>query len=222
MNTTNYAIDLALTPTTFDLWHVCLLGIVALLALLLIMVLFFWAFSLSRSRKQMAAPVTPEVIVKEIPVERIIEIEKIVEVEKIIEAPAPKPVILKEASSDAALQLLGLFQKEARFIDFIQEELTAYSDADVGVAARVVHEGCHKVMKSHFKLSPIRPETEGTKLTLQKSFDATKVRLTGNVVGNAPFSGELIHRGWQVSETNLPKLTESYNVNILTAAEVEL
>ena len=142
--------------------------------------------------------------------------------EKIVEAPTPEPVVLKEVSSDAALQLLGLFQKEARFIDFINEELAAYSDADVGVAARVVHEGCNKVMESHFKLSPIRAETEGTKLTLQKGFDATKVRLTGNVVGNAPFSGELIHRGWQVSKANLPKLTESYNVNVLAAAEVEL
>ncbi len=222
MNNTNYAIDLALKPTTFDLWHVCLLGIVALLALLLIMVLFFWAFSLSRSGKQMAVSVTPEVIVKEIPVDRIVEVEKVVEVEKIIEAPTPEPVVLKETTSDAALQLLGLFQKEARFIDFIKEELTAYSDADVGIAARVVHEGCNKVMNEHFNLSHVRKEEEGEKLTLQQGFDAAKVRLTGNVVGDAPFSGELIHRGWQVSEARLPKLTIGYNVNILAAAEVEL
>src|SRR3954464_2306374 len=56
--------------------------------------------------------------------------------------PAPAPVILREATPDAALQLLSLFQREARLIDFTQENLSAYSDADIGAAARVVHEGC--------------------------------------------------------------------------------
>jgi hypothetical protein len=228
MDYTNYAIDLTLKPTTFDLWHVCLLGIVGLLALLLIMVLFLWIFSLSRPQKQITMPVTPEVIVKEIAVEKIIEVEKIVETEKIVEvekliqAPIPEPVILKEATSDAALQLLGLFQKEARFIDFLKEELIAYTDADVGVAARVVHEGCNKIINEYFSIGAIRAEEEGSRVTLPKNFDASSVRLTGNVVGKAPFSGELVHRGWQITETRLPKLTKGYKVNIIAAAEVEL
>jgi len=115
----------------------------------------------------------------------------------------PEPVILKEATPDAALQLLGLLQKEARFIDFIKEDIAAYSDADIGVAARVVHEGCNKAINEHFTLAPIRSEQEGGKITLQQGFDASSVRLTGNIVGSAPFTGTLIHKGWQVTNIRL-------------------
>jgi hypothetical protein len=61
---------------------------------------------------------------------------------------------LRVATPDAALQLLSLFQREARLIDFTQENLSAYSDADIGAAARVVHEGCAKVLKEHFTIQP--------------------------------------------------------------------
>jgi hypothetical protein len=120
------------------------------------------------------------------------------------------------------LQLLGLLQKEARFIDFIKEDITAYSDADIGVAARVVHEGCNKALNEHFTLAPIRSEQEGGKITLQQGFDASTVRLTGNIVGSAPFAGTLIHKGWQVTGIRLPKLTQGHNAKIVAAAEVEL
>ncbi|MEQ1621167.1 MAG: DUF2760 domain-containing protein [Methylococcales bacterium] len=217
MNT--YAIDLTLKPTTFDLWHVCLAGTVALLALLLIGVLLTLLISVSRCKKKPAdQPVqvlpTPEPIVK--------VVEKIVEVEKIVQAPAPEPIVLKEATPDAALQLLGLLQKEARFIDFIKEDITSYSDADIGVAARVVHEGCKKTINEHFTLATVRNEAEGNKVTLPEGFDAGSVRLTGNIVGSAPFTGTLIHKGWQVTDIRLPKLTQTYNAKIIAAAEVEL
>jgi len=217
-----YAIDLSLKPTTFDLWHVCLAGTVVLLALILIVLLLTMLVSLARCKKkpgvqpvQQAAPTpAPEPVVK--------IVEKSVEVEKLVYAPAPEPVILKESTPDAALQLLGLLQKEARFIDFIKENITAYSDADIGIAARVVHEGCNKAINEHFTLAPVRSEQEGEKITLPQGFDAAAVRLTGNIVGSAPFTGTLIHKGWQVTTIRLPKLTQGHNAAILAAAEVEL
>jgi hypothetical protein len=161
----------------------------------------------------MPAPV-PEPIVK--------VVEKIVEVEKLVPAPAPEPVILKEATPDAALQLLGLLQSQARFIDFIKEDLAGFSDADIGVAARVVHEGCNKAINEHFTLAPVRTEQEGGKISLPKGFDAASVRLTGNIVGEPPFTGTLVHKGWQVTGIRLPKLTQSHNASIIAPAEVEL
>jgi len=213
---TQYAIDLTLRPTTFDLWHVSLAGAVLLLALMLIIVLLTLVIGLSRGRKKaaaMSAPV-PEPIVK--------VVEKIVEVEKLVPAPAPEPVILKEATPDAALQLLGLLQSQARFIDFIKEDLAGFSDADIGVAARVVHEGCNKAINEHFTLAPVRTEQEGGKISLPKGFDAASVRLTGNIVGEPPFTGTLVHKGWQVTGIRLPKLTQSHNASIIAPAEVEL
>ena len=195
----DYTIDLSLQPTTFDLWHVCLAATIGLLFLLILSL----ALRMRKSKNTMVtAPVS-------------------VEPEK-SSAPAPETVVLKEASPDAALQLLGLLQKEARFIDFINEDITAYSDQDIGIAARVVHEGCIKAINSHFTLSPVRTEQEGDKISLQPGFDAALVRLTGNVVGSAPFTGTLIHKGWQVTAVHLPKLTSEHHAAIIAPAEVEL
>jgi len=140
-------------------------------------------------------------------------------------APPEPPVAvpeLREAPHEAALQLLGLLQRDARFIDFIEEDVKAYSDADIGAAARVVHEGCRKVLREHFSIQPLRTENEGSRITLPEGFDAAAVRVTGNVVGKAPFTGSLSHRGWRVSETRLPKLAPGHDASIVAQAEVEL
>ena len=149
-------------------------------------------------------------------------------------APAPAPVapppppppppapVLQLASETAALQLLGLLQREARFIDFVEEDVAGYSDADIGAAGRVVHEGCRKVLREHFKIAPVRSETEGSRVTLPSGFDAGAVRLTGNVVGQAPFTGTLGHRGWRVTGSELPKLAPGHDATVLAQAEEEL
>ncbi|CDG82474.1 DUF2760 domain-containing protein [Janthinobacterium agaricidamnosum] len=137
-----------------------------------------------------------------------------------VPTPAPKP--LKEASPDAALQLLALLQREARLIDFTQENLANHADADIGAAARVVHEGCAKVLRDYFTIDTVRTEAEGSRIVLEEGFDASAVRLTGNVVGSAPFRGSLSHRGWRASSVRLPKLTETHDAAVLAPAEVEL
>ncbi|GGB84018.1 DUF2760 domain-containing protein [Pseudoduganella buxea] len=144
-------------------------------------------------------------------------------------APAPAPVVtppppppLREATPDAALQLLALLQREARLIDFTQENLAGYADADIGAAARVVHEGCSKVLREHFTIEAVRSEAEGSRITLDEGFDAASVRLTGNVVGKPPFKGALSHRGWRATSVRLPKLAEAHDAKILAPAEVEL
>lgn len=145
-----------------------------------------------------------------------------------VSAPAAAPVAPvapatpKEADTTAALQLLSLLQREARLVDFVQEDIAAYSDAEIGAAARVVHEGCRKVLREHVTLAPVRAESEGSRLTLAAGFDAAAVRLTGNVVGQAPFTGTLAHRGWRATEVRLPQLAEGHDARIVAQAEVEL
>ena len=142
-------------------------------------------------------------------------------------APAPAPVKaptpeLREASPQAALQLLGLLQRDARFIDFVEEDIAGYADADIGAAARLVHEGCARVLREHFTIEPVRGELEGTRITLPEGFDAASVRLTGNVVGKAPFNGTLSHRGWRARDVRLPQLADKHDASIIAPAEVEL
>lgn len=141
----------------------------------------------------------------------------------VIETP-PAPVVspLKEATPDAALLLLSILQRDARLIDFAQENLANYSDAEIGAAARVVHEGCRKVLDEHFTIAPVRQENEGSMVSLPEGFDASAIRLTGNVVGTAPFRGSLTHRGWRVTDVRLPKLAKDHDTSVLAPAEVEL
>lgn len=142
------------------------------------------------------------------------------------DAPAAAPVapasLPKEPSADAALQLLALLQREARLIDFTQEDLSGYTDAEIGGPARMVQQGCAKVLREHFTLAPVCMEAEGSRITLNEGFDARAIQLTGNVVGQAPFQGALSHRGWRATETRLPRLTDNHDASVLAQAEVEL
>jgi hypothetical protein len=135
-------------------------------------------------------------------------------------APAPAP--LRQASPDAALQLLAMLQRDARLIDFIEEDLTGHADADIGAAARVVHEGCRKVLREHFSFKPILTQAEGSRISIDAGFDAAAIRLTGNVVGSAPFKGSISHRGWRAAEIRLPQLASGHDATVLAQAEVEL
>ncbi len=133
--------------------------------------------------------------------------------------PAPK---LREAPTDSALLMLGLLQREGRLIDFLQEDVTAYSDADIGAAARVVHDSVKKALDAHVTLERVHRESEGARVTVPKGFSASEVRLVGNVVGEAPFTGTLTHAGWRVKSIELPKLAEGHDLRVLAPAEVEL
>ena len=141
-----------------------------------------------------------------------------------VATPAP-PVAtptIKEASPESALQLLGLLQRGARFVDFVEEDIAGYSDADIGAAARLVHDGCRATLREHFTIRPVREEAEGSRVTLADGFDATAIRLTGNVVGKPPFNGNISHRGWRVEEVRLPMLTKTHDATVIAQAEVEL
>jgi len=136
--------------------------------------------------------------------------------------PAPTAPAPQAMTPDSALQLLSLLQQEGRLIDFLQEDVKGYSDAEIGSAVRVVHEGCNKVLERYLSLEPISEHTEGASITLESGFDASAWRLSGQVVGEPPFTGSLAHRGWRVSHIELPRVSRGHDVRILAPAEVEL
>lgn len=193
-------LDFSYAPTSIDSVHL------GLITLTLVMIVFFL---ITRNDKP---------IIQDIPLDN----PKDKDNDKNKKKPQPKPATLKEASPDAALQLLALLQQDARFIDFVKEDLSGHSDSDIGAVARVVHEGCQKTFGQCFELAPIRSEEEETQITLPEGFNASEVRLTGNVVGQAPFSGVLAHKGWRVTKANLPKTAEGHDATVVAPAEVEL
>lgn len=126
----------------------------------------------------------------------------------------------RDGDGGQALHLLSLLQREGRLIDFCEEDLAGFSDAQIGAAARAVHEGCRKALRGALSLAPVRPESEGAQVTLPAGFDPRAIRLTGNVVGDPPFSGVLRHHGWKASALRLPAVPG--DPTLLAAAEVEL
>lgn len=122
----------------------------------------------------------------------------------------------------SALQLLALLQREGRLVDFLEQDIASFSDADIGAAARMVHEGCRRALHSHAKLVPVRSEDEGTKVTLEAGYNPAEVKLIGNVSGSAPYRGVLRHRGWRADELSLPTPIAGHDASIIAPAEVEL
>ena len=138
-----------------------------------------------------------------------------------IAAPAPAAPDVATAQ-EGALHLLAILQREARLLDFCEEELTGFSDAAIGAAARLVHSGCRKALREHLDLAPVRSEAEGAAVTLLAGFDARANRLTGNIVGSPPLTGTLTHHGWRAAKVKLPEPVRGEASRLLAPAEVEL
>ena len=140
-------------------------------------------------------------------------------------APAPAPATTTKPeppSPTPALQLLALLQREGRLVDFLEQDIEAFSDADIGSAVRVVHAGCRKALRSHVKISPVRAEEEGVSITLPEGYLPHEVKLSGDVKGSAPYKGTLRHRGWRAADLVLPTPVAGHDPTILAPAEVEL
>jgi hypothetical protein len=136
-------------------------------------------------------------------------------------APAAPPKSRSE-DADGALILLSLLQAEGRFVDFVQQDIAAFGDAEVGAVARLVHAGCRKVLGMHLRIEAIRAEPEGQRVGLDPGYDASRVKLTGNVGGSGRLVGVLRHRGWHATEVTLPTQVDRAGARVLCPAEVEL
>lgn len=137
--------------------------------------------------------------------------------------PVAKPVERSPAEEHASgLAVLAMLQREGRLIDFLKEDVAAFSDAEIGAAARVVHAGSRKVLSQYFTLAPIMTEAEGAAVTIKPGFDAQQICLTGNIAGQPPFRGELKHHGWIATEVRLPAVSASMDARVVAPAEVQL
>jgi hypothetical protein len=135
-------------------------------------------------------------------------------------APPPAPAANQAEGEIAAF--LALLQEKGRLVDFLMEDVMAYDDAQVGAAARVVHQGCKEVLKEHFRITPVSVGEEGSKVTVPAGYAADEYRLIGKISGDPPFSGKLIHKGWKTDYVRLPRLAKSSGIPAIAPAEVEL
>jgi hypothetical protein len=145
-------------------------------------------------------------------------------------AEASQPVAVKTPASptpasqaDAEiLSFLAMLQARGRLVDFLMDDINAHGDAQVGAAARVVHAGCKTVLQEHFRICPVREESEGSTVQVAPGYAADEYRLLGRISGPAPFSGVLVHHGWKTDAVNLPRILRSSTDRLPTIAPAEV
>lgn len=138
--------------------------------------------------------------------------------------PAKQPEV---KTSDGALQLLGILQRDARLLDFFMEDIAPYTDDQVGGAVRNVHAECQQTLKKYFKLAPVIDGVEGTFTKPEAAGalarEAAAVKFIGNLPAQGkPTGGMLRHKGWRVDSNQLPAVAPKQNLNILAPAELEV
>jgi hypothetical protein len=134
--------------------------------------------------------------------------------------PAAAPVAAANPS-DGALQILAILQRDSRLIDFLMEDLAAYSDEQVGGAVRSLHDQCREALSRYVQLAPVIDGVEGT-FTRLASIDPASVKLLGNVPPQPPPGGVLRHKGWRCVKVELPPLQGKQNAQVIAPAEVEI
>ena len=121
------------------------------------------------------------------------------------------------------ISFLAALQEKGRLVDFLMDDVTGYDDAQVGAAARVVHEGCKAALGEVFTISPVTESPEGATISVPETHRADEYRLTGKLAGAAPFNGTVVHRGWRTTATKLPKIVvPDGELPCIAPAEVEV
>ncbi len=133
-------------------------------------------------------------------------------------SPSTEPVSFQAPEGSSALQLIALLQRDGRLLDFIHDDVTAYDDAQVGAAARVVHAGLKKALLEHFSFAPIDERSEGTHITIPSDADPRAYSRVGAAQASA---GILVHKGWRVTAQKLPQTTPGYDFSLIAPAEVD-
>ena len=136
----------------------------------------------------------------------------------------PAPTVKPEPevrTSDGALQMLSILQRDARLIDFLMEDISGYSDDQVGAAVRSLHEQSRSALGRYVTLSPIIDGVEGTRTRIENT-EPQAIKLIGNVPASGKASqGILRHKGWRVDKVDLPK-PQAKEVKVLAPAEIEI
>jgi hypothetical protein len=140
------------------------------------------------------------------------------------EVALPEPVEKDGASEigefvSGAIFTLNLLQREGRLIDFLQEDIESFSDAQVGTAVRQIHRECAATLEKYFKLRAISEVAEGQEMSISSSFDPSMIRVTGNTEAGKSV-GIVRHKGWISSEQALPQQVGHRNSCVVCPAEI--
>ncbi len=139
-----------------------------------------------------------------------------------VDSSTSPPTSTKPATTQRsdALTLISALQREARFLDLVQEPLDGYSDAQVGAAARDVLRDTSKSLNRFFAIEKLVATSEGEPVELPTEVSAARWRIVGpNPTGSR---ATLVHAGWKATQCNIPQWSGLPQDSLVFApAEVE-
>lgn len=133
-----------------------------------------------------------------------------------------KPQKISVPQDASHLRLLTMLQQSGRLVDFFKEDIKDFNDAEIGAAARQIHDECRKSLEEYVTIRPIMEQNEGEALRIPVGYDTSTIKLVGNVKGQGPYEGVLIHKGWKAHKRSLPKQLNDQSLDIIQPAEVEI
>jgi hypothetical protein len=120
------------------------------------------------------------------------------------------------------LRLLSLLQQSGRLIDFLKEDISAFSDDQIGMAVRKIHQDCSKQLEDLVTIRPVMTENEGSTVQIPKGYDPTQLKVVGNIQGDPPYTGKLVHKGWKAHKKSLPASVNNAVPEVIYPAEIEV
>ncbi|MCC9644226.1 DUF2760 domain-containing protein [Rhodopirellula sp. JC740] len=115
-----------------------------------------------------------------------------------------KPVVAakpKSAQSEA-IALLAALQRDARFVDLIQEDLDRFSDEQIGAAARPCLKACRQTLDRLVAIKPLVDAADGDVIAVDETASAARVRWVGESSGAS--QAKLVRKGWEATKVQLP------------------
>src|SRR5262249_48531452 len=108
--------------------------------------------------------------------------------------PPPKP-------NPEPLRILALLQREGRIIDFLMtENIQSAADDQMAAAVKDLQPKWMAPWTKHRVLVQVMTQPENSQVEVPAGFDPSAIRVVGNVTGEPPFRGTLIHAGWRARE----------------------
>jgi len=123
-------------------------------------------------------------------------------------------------AAQGALQLLAILQRDSRLVDFLMEDVSAYSDDQIGAAVRELHDAARQSLLRYVRLAPVIDGVENTRTSIPAGRpDPAAVKFVGNVPAEPPSAGLLRHKGWRAEKVELPPPPGG---NVIAPAEIEV
>lgn len=133
--------------------------------------------------------------------------------------PVPVAPKAKESTRSDAITLLATLQREARLLDLVKENLSAYSDAQVGAAARPCLTQCAVTLDRVLGVKAIEAASDGQAISVPEAATPSRYTWIGEGSGSA---GKLVHHGWEASRVDLPHWTGvDADAHVIAPAQVQ-